>query len=335
MILILTRPDDTTADDLMTHLHQRGVRYFRYNSQDFPQKAIHRFYKRNGISRNELEIEGNCIDFNDVYAVWYRSMEPPLVTDAMAPEDREFAKRETDLIFHGILQTLQDRFWVNPHSNVRLAEYKPYQLQLAQAIGFEIPPTLITNDPNEVQKFYCQTGKNMIYKSVSQYLRRGNPQAGIRNQGIYTNRVQEKDLERLKAVTHAPCLFQEYIAKKVELRITVVGRKIFAAEIHSQQSQRSKDDWRRYDIANTPYLKHRLPEAIKTKCQQLVRELGLVFGCIDMIVTPDNRYVFLEINPNGQWGWVEELTQLPICANLAEMLIQGTALYTDPVALSA
>ncbi|HMW02377.1 MAG TPA: ATP-dependent carboxylate-amine ligase, partial [Acidobacteriota bacterium] len=139
----------------------------------------------------------------------------------------------------------------------------------------------------------------------------------------------------LKAVTHAPCLFQEYIPKKVELRITVVGRKIFAAEIHSQQSQRSKDDWRRYDIANTPYLKHRLPEAIKIKCQQLVRELGLVFGCIDMIVTPDNRYVFLEINPNGQWGWIEELTQLPICANLAEMLIQGTALYTDPVALSA
>ncbi|MBX7220854.1 MAG: ATP-dependent carboxylate-amine ligase [Blastocatellia bacterium] len=330
MILILTEAQDATADDMIERFKAKGVRTIRYETADFPQKVQHTIRKGAGISQDLMGINGETIDLTEVRTVWNRRPQAPSVTANMSAEDRKFAQKETELIFRGILQTLRDRFWVNPYLNSQVGEYKPYQLQLAQQVGWEIPQTLITNQPDEVREFYRQLDGNIIYKAVFPHTRLGNPQAGIPAQLIYTNRVRESHLEQLDAVAHAPCLFQEYVPKKVELRVTVVGRKTFAAEIHSQQSERSKEDWRRYDFENTPYYPHQLPAEVEAKCQRLVQEMGLVFGCIDLILTPDNRYVFLEINPNGQWGWIEELTGLPIGDNLVEMMIQGTPNYTNP-----
>ena len=109
---------------------------------------------------------------------------------------------------------------------------------------------------------------------------------------------------------------------KVELRITVVGKNVFAAEIHSQQKEATRHDWRR-DALALEHRNHPLPDDIKLKCIQLAKTFGLEFGAIDMILTPDGRYVFLEINPNGQWAWIEETTGLPISEALIELLCQG------------
>ncbi|MBX7220856.1 MAG: hypothetical protein K1Y36_12975 [Blastocatellia bacterium] len=330
MILILTESHDATSDDVIERLTARGVRTVRFETADFPQQVRHVFRKGKTGSRELLEINGETIDLAEVHTVWNRRPKLPQVLESLNPEDRKFAQKETDLIYRGLLQSLKDRFWVNPWQPGQAGEYKQYQLQVAQRIGWEIPETLVTNHPEEVRAFYHQCHGNIIYKTVSQHMRDGNIQAGILPQLIYTNRVKASDLERLESVTLAPCLFQEYVPKKVELRVTVVGRKTFAAEIHSQQSERSREDWRRYDFDNTPYLVHQLPAEVEAKCQQLVKEMGLVFGCIDLILTPDDRYVFLEINPNGQWGWIESLTGMPIGDNLVQMMIEGTPNYTDP-----
>lgn len=127
-------------------------------------------------------------------------------------------------------------------------------------------------------------------------------------------------LGRLK---NCPVILQPYIEKLFELRITVVGEKVFPCAIHSQNSQRTLEDWRRYDLSNTPHKIYPLPPNIEGLCVNLVKALELKFGCIDMIVTPDKEYIFLEINPNGQWLWIEQLTGLPISQTLAELLIAG------------
>ena len=142
--------------------------------------------------------------------------------------------------------------------------------------------------------------------------------------GIYTHRVEEEHLQNLEGVRHVPCMFQERVEKKFELRITVVGKQIFTAEIHSQLSPRTRDDWRRYDLQNTPHRVHDLPPAIAESCFNLLSHYQLNFGAIDMIVTPDDRYVFLELNPNGQWLWIEHLTHMPITAAIADMLIRAS-----------
>src|SRR5207249_969990 len=117
---------------------------------------------------------------------------------------------------------------------------------------------------------------------------------------------------------------QSYVPKHVELRITVVGQLVFAAEIHSQESNHTRYDWRQYDFYETPYFVHKLPSAVASRCVQLVERLGLCYGAIDMILTPDERYVFLEINPNGQYLWVEEATGLPISEAICNLLMDGS-----------
>ncbi|HWN70612.1 MAG TPA: hypothetical protein VNM90_23390, partial [Haliangium sp.] len=119
----------------------------------------------------------------------------------------------------------------------------------------------------------------------------------------------------------SPVLFQARVPKQVELRITVAGESVLAAEIHSQSTKRTQIDWRHYDQGHTPYRAHALPDEIRRACLALVARLGLRFGAIDMIVTPDDRYVFLEINPSGQWMWIENETGLPISDAVCDTLL--------------
>jgi len=137
--------------------------------------------------------------------------------------------------------------------------------------------------------------------------------------------VRRRDAAHYQSVRYAPALFQERIPKKVELRVTVVGRKVFAAEIRSQEISRLHIDWRmaREYGQDRYYGVYKLPQAIAERCVRLVRALGLCFGAIDLIVTPDDQYVFLEVNPNGQWAFIESWTGLPIGAAIADLLIRG------------
>ncbi len=121
-----------------------------------------------------------------------------------------------------------------------------------------------------------------------------------------------------------PCQFQEYVPKEIEIRVTVFGSKALSVEIHSQVTESTRHDWRRYgEHGQAPHYPHRLPSDIGIKCIKLVQRLGLEFGAIDLIVRPDGRYTFLEINPNGQWAWLERLTGLPFVETLAELLLSG------------
>jgi glutathione synthase/RimK-type ligase-like ATP-grasp enzyme len=145
--------------------------------------------------------------------------------------------------------------------------------------------------------------------------------------------VRRRDLKDLHTLRWSPVILQEYVPKHVELRVTVVGSEIFPAEIESQASSRSRDDWRRYDLARTPYRRHTLPADVAERLHAVVRAFGLCYGAIDLVLTPDGRYVFLEINGNGQWLWIEELTQMPIADAIASLLARRRE--ATPVALPA
>ena len=102
---------------------------------------------------------------------------------------------------------------------------------------------------------------------------------------------------------------------------------VFAAAIRSQESRLLRHDWRHHhEFASSQfYTAYRLPAKIERLCVRLVRALGLCFGALDLILTPQGEYVFLEVNPNGQWAWIEDFTGLPISDAIAELLMQGAA----------
>jgi glutathione synthase/RimK-type ligase-like ATP-grasp enzyme len=163
-------------------------------------------------------------------------------------------------------------------------------------LGFSVPKTIVTNDPAAFLCFYENCSGEVIYKTLGKNQTRD---AKGKFQFAYTNKLDKGFLECSAEIALTPCLFQEYIPKRVELRVTVVGNQVFACEIHSQKSERTRIDWRRYDLENTPHFPVKLPEDLIDKCLQLIRSFGLNFAAIDFIITPNNEYVFIEINPNG------------------------------------
>jgi len=140
-----------------------------------------------------------------------------------------------------------------------------------------------------------------------------------------THPVERRDLANFRGLALAPMILQEYVPKRAELRVTVVGDRIFAALIDSQASRRTRHDWRHYDFDATAYSAHELPASVAAACRRLLAYFGLRFGAIDLVLTPNGDYVFLELNPVGQWAFIEDLTGMPIAAALAEDLDPANA----------
>ena len=125
--------------------------------------------------------------------------------------------------------------------------------------------------------------------------------------GFFTNIVSREDLAaRADEIRFGPCVLQEYIPKQHELRVTVFGKQIFASELDTQSEDVSRIDSRRGNLHSLPEQRIvTLDDRLTGQIHALLDRLGLVLGCIDIVVSPSGRQVFLEINPNGQWYWVE------------------------------
>jgi glutathione synthase/RimK-type ligase-like ATP-grasp enzyme len=229
----------------------------------------------------------------------------------------EFAQSESKRTLMWLWDILREKFWVNhPRNNVP-AGSKLYQNEIAKKNGIKIPDSLITNEPKEAERFIKKYRIVAIKPISGGFIKRGN-----KFKYIYTNVITQENARDIELVKYCPTLLQEYIPKNFELRITVIGNEIFACKIDSQKSEKTKYDWRRYDNENVPHTLFELPRRIKSFCFEIVNHFDLNFGAIDMIVTPNNEYVFLELNPNGQWGWIENLAGIPISEAVIKTLTE-------------
>jgi hypothetical protein len=318
MILIVTNKQDYTADFLILELKKRRADYLRFNTEDFPQRVqvVWRISDA-GLSGYFLFPKAR-LPFDDIRSVWYRRPVPPLPSAEIDdPAAFEFVLDESRASLDGVWRSL-NCFWVSDPDNLKRAEFKLYQLKIAAEVGFQLSPTLLTNYPEEAEIFYRVNKEMVVYKPLrhAQIVRR--EEVGL----IYTNPVDSNAAAELSNVAYAPVLLQQYVRKLVEIRAIVIGTKVFAAEIHSQNCNDSRHDWRHGDAARLHHEPHILPMEIESKCVTLVKTLGLVFGAIDLILTPNNKYIFLEINPNGQWAWVQQLCpHIPLRETLADLLI--------------
>jgi glutathione synthase/RimK-type ligase-like ATP-grasp enzyme len=313
---------DIQADELVAELARRGAPVHYFHTADFLRAC--RLSLRlggNEPTRGILELPTGDLALDEVRSVWFRGPGLAPIEGADLEGDAvHFARRETDAALFGMFGLLHDAFWVNPPDAERAAEEKLRQLKVAESVGLRIPRTLVTNDPQAARDFFTACDGQVILKTFRRVVGRLEERP---ERLILTNRVLAENLEQIDRVRHTPCLFQEYVPKDVELRVTIVGRRVFSAEIHSQRSPVSRDDYRRYDFANTPYYPHTLPAPIEGALLKMQEIYGLNFAAIDMIRRPDGEHVFLELNANAQFLWIQDLTGLPIREELAELLLRG------------
>jgi glutathione synthase/RimK-type ligase-like ATP-grasp enzyme len=252
----------------------------------------------------------------DVSAVWWRVKPFTLsdMTGAPASPMAGFAQREWRSALDSLEAFTPQALWVNRREADLRARNKPIQLRIAHEVGFAIPPTVISNDPSSVARFLTAGEDEHVYKVLTWYF---EPPDRI----IFTSIVEAAQVvSDPEAVNEVPGIFQSRIPKDYEVRATVVGDDVFSIRVDSQALEDTKLDWRR-NQRSLSYAQHELPEATEELLRIMNHRLGLVYGAYDLIVTPSGQYVFLEVNPVGQWLWLENATGLPISQALASFLL--------------
>lgn len=212
---------------------------------------------------------------------------------------------------------LPQRLWINFPAAMQQSRGIIHQLKIASDVGLEVPNTIITND---VEYLRAKGFKNGIAVLKSGPLSQNLP----REHRLLTNLVKVDDVSSV-VLQSSPCFFQERLEKAYEIRIHVIDNHVFACRIDSQRSNNplTREDWRNYDIASTPHEACELPSDVSERCVRLTQRLGLRFGVIDLIVTKDGRYVFLECNSQASWLWIERLVGLSISSCIAQALLLG------------
>jgi glutathione synthase/RimK-type ligase-like ATP-grasp enzyme len=324
-VLVLSRPDDEHATAVADEIARNGGRAEIVDLSLFPQKAsLAMRYDCCGQRRFRLELEDRVLDLDDFGTVWWRRPQQPLISPGIRRDsDRLFAANESQEALAGLWHSL-DAFWVNDPGRDFVAQRKAYQLKVAHDVGLTIPSTLITNDPDEARLFADSRGyRGVVYKSF----------AATEEAWRETRVLRAEELDLLDNVRYAPVIFQEYVDALYDLRITVVGKRLFPAAIYSQETEYPIDF--RMDIANARIEPVAVSRRLEFLVQELMGRLGLQYGAIDMRYTPEGNYVFLEINPAGQWLFVEQPSEQPIAAAVADLLLDNDRVGTERVARTA
>lgn len=318
-VLVITHAnDDDHTKTVLEHLDGLDQRYCRFDTEKFPIETSLTLSLSSKLLR---VVDGEEIDLTLAKSVWYRRPVSPLILrQDLGDGYKKFIGHESRAALWSLYTTL-DSFWVNPPvmGSKILQSNKLLQLKDALAVGIRVPETLITNNPNRLLAFCREKGGVIACKLLhgDWFVQGENPATlFVMTQKITTSQI----IESIDDIALAPVLAQEYVEKKFELRVTIVGEKIFTCAIYSQESELSKTDWRNYDFENVKHEPYQLPHATEEKLLSLMRVWGLQYGAIDMIVTPSGDFVFLEINPGGQWLWIEQLTEMSISKALAELL---------------
>jgi glutathione synthase/RimK-type ligase-like ATP-grasp enzyme len=327
-ILIPTIPDDLHAAAVAHVLERMGHQPIRWFCSDFPQQCTISMSPQGRAEASPCVVEGRGgLPFTQADIFWNRRIAQPTISPELHEGDQRFAMRESTVLLAGALELLsRQSFAVNGLHEATRAENKVLQLAVARELGFSLPETLVSNDPARIRRFVREWAHaGTIYKSFRPATWK---KSDDRLAALCTARVDEAMLPEDAMLQLGPGIFQAYVPKAYELRVTCMGDEVIAARLDSQATQDGKVDWRNTDVRHLSITRIELPPPVRALCCALLRRLGLVFGCIDLIVTPDDEYVFLEINQMGQFLWVEDVCpEIPMLQTFCEFLLSRDASF--------
>jgi glutathione synthase/RimK-type ligase-like ATP-grasp enzyme len=290
-VLVISSLYDFSTDLVIQELEKNGVSYLRLNKEHFSEYRL-------TINPNTQSLDADvfgelyCVT-SDVRSIFYR--QPVFLRNAPAEplSLQEQLDRSQWMGFLRSLTIFKNARWMNNLASTYLAETKAYQLAIASEIGFTVPDTIIGND---VRKFSEFDGTAIIKSLDTVLLREGSD--CLFTYSTISNVSKLDDDE----VSSAPLTVQEYIYPKIDIRVTVIGEKLYATKITSE-GKGIDDDWRISSREELEYTDVDLPRAVKENCFELLDKLNLNFGAIDLIQR-NEEFVFIEINPTGEWGWL-------------------------------
>jgi len=316
-VLVLTYGEDPHADSVCNYLSENKIFSFRVDTEKLRGNYKLKFDSK---TLNYTLCNGNrTIVIDCSWNIWNRRVMNPDVKKGTSRSLTDIIFEESERTWDGLLISHKGRV-VNRPQHHYYSNNKIDQIRFASesSTKVRVPDTIITNDPKIVKAFYKKHKGNICFK-----LQKG---AIVESQKghltVYTNKVTQDNMKKVELVSSHPCLFQEYIDKEFETRVIATDRGQIGIAIHSQKSEISKVDFRRYDFENVTYEHVELPNNVGLFCSEMLKHYGLHFGVFDFIYSKDRKYNFLELNPNGQWLWLEIKSGYNLTKIVAENLIE-------------
>lgn len=305
-VLVVTTPDDLGADLVIRQIQEREVVVHRVDPSDLARPGALRMTGSSdeGSLRFQIEDEHRCTLSQSVVSVFWWHPGPP----------GTWEQQESRVILEDFLYGLDGALWVNhPHRAVQ-ARPGPRQLRLASSLGFRTPPALYTNDPDQAAAFAVEQGGRVVCKTLTPH-----PGRFVQARLVTTGEI----LESADSVRRSVCYFQRPVDKVGDIRLTVVGERMFPCRISSDGAL----DWRAVPESGLEFEAVGVSQPLAHKVLKLTHELGLEYAALDFAVDRDGTWWFLEANPFGQFGFVEAATGMVISRALTDHLVQ-TALAT-------
>lgn len=328
MIVLLSNAHDVTTDHFAAYLDAARTPFVRLNTEALldqpfvfstgystgrsPGGSIDRSTSRSTDAW--IGTDAGPLPLDAITAIYYRRPVPPQLRDDTPPGIARWIDNEVRSAWGGLLAAAPHAVWVNHPLAVNHASYKPEQLARAADAGLAVPESLITNDVHIATQFCERHAWDVIVKPIGHGEILGDvPEDDYL---IYTNRIIHRDVASLTRLRDCPTLFQHHLHKAVDLRVTIVGDDVHAVILHSQEHSVSQIDCRRENMRAMRYTATTLPDTLAAQLVAYVRSYGLVYGAIDLVQDHDGHYWFLELNPAGQWAWLELLGHAEISASL-------------------
>ena len=314
-VAVFSWSDDAHALGVVGALEQVGIAAVVLESDRYCETWTASWLQSPTQERLVFEGSFGRLDSRDISTLWIRR-EPVSLRVAEETGDSRYLESQRVLFLHNALHWLGSTVrCVDPLANIQRAKSKLLQLSVARHRQLLTPETYVGGSPTLANSWMMELDRPLCSKAIEA----GHLETEDgRKYARFTTQFERRSLEELVSLAKCPVIIQSFVSKLVELRVTVVGEDIFTASIDTSSAHAdSRVDWRHYDWANTRYETFELPNEVKQKVRMLMSDLGLTYGALDFVLTADNEYVFLEVNPTGQYLWIEDLTDLPITQAMA------------------
>jgi len=298
-VLLCVRGGASELPAVAGALRERGAEPVVFDPSAFPSgAALTLAYDRGGFHGRWAD---RFVELGEVSAIW-QGVVVGTALPAMQPGVRETCVSASELAVVGLLDSLQV-FQLDPFWTKMRADNKPHQLRIAQRAGLVVPETIVSNDPAAVRAFAWRCGP-VIAKMLVQPASTGpaDDDAPV----VFTTAMTAADLEQLDGLDLCPMIFQERIENQRDVRVTVVGKRLFSVALDAVARGGDDVDWRRqsYALDRVPaWTRYELPTVVAGGVVRLVDHFGLNYAAVDLIVRPDGGHVFLELNASGSFGF--------------------------------
>jgi ATP-GRASP peptide maturase of grasp-with-spasm system len=325
MILVLS--DDqfqTSLDEVLLWLSHFNANFVRLNSFDYTELSEINV----DFCDDSVEFQGKKIHFENINVVWHFRFGKKTDSSIEIVADEKLKGSESlimnhlgktnDIISQYFFSKLKSKAWFNLPSNSNVN--KLYVLDIAQKVGLSIPKTIISNDKKKLKSFVIENDEDVITKPIWEVF---SISKGTTYYASYTTKIFSSDPFFDDENESFPSMLQKNIVKRFEIRTFFIDNRFYSMAIFSQENEQTKQDFRVYDRKKpNRTIPYKLPTEIEEKLTQLLDILNLKTTSIDLIYSDKDEFVFLEVNPVGQFGMTSEPCNYNLEKEMALTLIK-------------